>query len=211
MRIGLRSRPRRRDPRRRFRNRLLVGMVGVALLPLVTFAVLAIFELDTVAKSTANATESAILQRQQARQQAGLSSRASQIADAGRSDRQPDPRARQRAHPGAGERGSVNPAPEESHRRSRRHGALSGREGQSELAAGQLPARRHRRQVRGRERCSAGRGAGCRAPEGRPRGERGLARGRDHERPARLSGLRRDRCDRYDGAPVRPDPARASR
>jgi len=80
MRIGLRSRPRRRDPRRRFRNRLLLGMVGVALLPLVTFAVLAIFELDTVAKSTANATESAILQRQQARQQAGLSARASQIA-----------------------------------------------------------------------------------------------------------------------------------
>jgi len=81
MRIGLRSRPRRRDPRRRFRNRLLVGMVGVALLPLVAFAVLAIFELDTVAKSTANATEEAILQRQQSRQQAALSTRASQIGD----------------------------------------------------------------------------------------------------------------------------------
>jgi signal transduction histidine kinase len=40
-------------------------MVGVALLPLVAFAVLAVFELDTIAKSTANATESAILQRQQ--------------------------------------------------------------------------------------------------------------------------------------------------
>ena len=79
MRISLRSRPRRRDPRRRFRNRLLIGMVGVALLPLVAFAVLAIFELDTVARSTANATESAILQRQQARQQAALSSRAAQI------------------------------------------------------------------------------------------------------------------------------------
>ena len=65
MRIGRGRLPRRRDPRRRFRNRLLVGMVGVALLPLVAFAVLAVFELDTVAKSTANATESAILQRQQ--------------------------------------------------------------------------------------------------------------------------------------------------
>jgi signal transduction histidine kinase len=40
-------------------------MVGVALLPLVAFAVLAVFELDTIAKSTANATESSILQRQQ--------------------------------------------------------------------------------------------------------------------------------------------------
>ena len=57
MRIGRGRHPRRRDPRRRFRNRLLVGMVGVALLPLVAFAVLAVFELDTVAKSTANATE----------------------------------------------------------------------------------------------------------------------------------------------------------
>ena len=66
MRIGRGRLPRRRDPRRRFRNRLLVGMVGVALLPLVAFAVLAVFELDTVAKSTANATETAILQHQQA-------------------------------------------------------------------------------------------------------------------------------------------------
>lgn len=69
MRIGVRRLPRRRDPRRRFRNRLLIGMVGVALLPLVAFAVLAVFELDTVAKSTANATETAILQRQQGQQQ----------------------------------------------------------------------------------------------------------------------------------------------
>ena len=65
MRIGRGRLPRRRDPRRRFRNRLLVGMVGVALLPLVAFAVLAVFELDTVAKSTANATETAILAHQQ--------------------------------------------------------------------------------------------------------------------------------------------------
>ena len=72
MRIGLRRLPRRRDPRRRFRNRLLLGMVGVALLPLVAFAVLAVFELDTVAKSTANATETAILQRQQTLQQTAL-------------------------------------------------------------------------------------------------------------------------------------------
>lgn len=65
MRIGRGRRPRRRDPRRRFRNRLLLGMVGVALLPLVAFAVLAALELDTIAKSTANATETAILERQQ--------------------------------------------------------------------------------------------------------------------------------------------------
>jgi signal transduction histidine kinase len=71
MNIGHRQ-PRRRDPRRRFRNRLLLGMVAVALLPLVAFAVLAVVELDTVAKSTANATEAAILERQQGLQQAAL-------------------------------------------------------------------------------------------------------------------------------------------
>src|SRR6202043_484017 len=76
MRIGRGRSPRRRDPRRRFRNRLLVGMVGVALLPLVTFAVLAVFELDTVAKSTANAPEWAILQRQQGIPGSALDSRA---------------------------------------------------------------------------------------------------------------------------------------
>ena len=71
MRFGHRQ-PRRRDPRRRFRNRLLLGMVGVALLPLVAFAVLAVVELDTVAKSTANATEAAILDRQQGLQKSAL-------------------------------------------------------------------------------------------------------------------------------------------
>ncbi|HEY6468402.1 MAG TPA: sensor histidine kinase [Candidatus Dormibacteraeota bacterium] len=76
MKIGVRRLPRLRDPRRRFRNRLLVGMVGVALLPLVAFAVLAVFELDTVAKSTANATETAILQRQESQQQSGVDARA---------------------------------------------------------------------------------------------------------------------------------------
>jgi len=79
MRIGVRRLPRRRDPRRRFRNRLLLGMVGVALLPLVAFAVLAVIELDTVAKSTANATESAILQRQQSQQRSGVSGRADSL------------------------------------------------------------------------------------------------------------------------------------
>ncbi len=79
MRIGVRRLPRRRDPRRRFRNRLLVGMVGVALLPLVAFAVLAVFELDTVAKSTANATETAILQRQRSQQQSSLSRSAASV------------------------------------------------------------------------------------------------------------------------------------
>ncbi len=71
------GRPRRRDPRRRFRNRLLIGMVGVALLPLVAFAVLAVFELDTVARSTANETETSILERQQGLAESGLASRAS--------------------------------------------------------------------------------------------------------------------------------------
>jgi signal transduction histidine kinase len=79
MRIGMRRLPRRRDPRRRFRNRLLLGMVGVALLPLVAFAVLAVFELDTVAKSTANATETAILQRQQNQQQSSLNRSAQSV------------------------------------------------------------------------------------------------------------------------------------
>jgi len=81
MRIGVRRLPRRRDPRRRFRNRLLLGMVGVALLPLVAFAVLAVFELDTVAKSTANATETAILQRQQGLQQTSVNRGASALED----------------------------------------------------------------------------------------------------------------------------------
>ena len=79
MRIGLHRRPRRRDPRRRFRNRLLVGMVGVALLPLVAFAVLAVFELDTVAKSTANETEAAILERQQSQQRSYLGAHAASL------------------------------------------------------------------------------------------------------------------------------------
>jgi signal transduction histidine kinase len=79
MRIGPGRLPRRRDPRRRFRNRLLVGMVGVALLPLVAFAVLAVFELDTVAKSTANATETAILQHQQTLADSALDARASNL------------------------------------------------------------------------------------------------------------------------------------
>jgi signal transduction histidine kinase len=79
MRIGRGRLPRRRDPRRRFRNRLLMGMVGVALLPLVAFAVLAVFELDTVAKSTANATETAILEHQQAIADSALDSRAASL------------------------------------------------------------------------------------------------------------------------------------
>ena len=54
-------------------------MVGVALLPLVAFAVLAVFELDTVARSTANATETAILQHQQANTDAALDGRAASL------------------------------------------------------------------------------------------------------------------------------------
>ncbi|MGA7989657.1 MAG: sensor histidine kinase [Candidatus Dormiibacterota bacterium] len=79
MTISLHRPPRRRDPRRRFRNRLLLGMVGVALLPLVAFAVLAVFELDTVAKSTANETEAAILQRQQGQQRTYLGAHAATL------------------------------------------------------------------------------------------------------------------------------------
>jgi len=60
-----RGRARSTDPRRRFRNRLLVGIVAVALLPLLAFAVLAALELDAVSQSTAQATQSAILQEQQ--------------------------------------------------------------------------------------------------------------------------------------------------
>jgi signal transduction histidine kinase len=81
MRIGRGRRPRRRDPRRRFRNHLLLGMVTVALLPLLAFAVLAVFELDTVAKSTANATETAILGHQQSLATAALARRAGVLDD----------------------------------------------------------------------------------------------------------------------------------
>jgi signal transduction histidine kinase len=81
MRIGRWRRPRRRDPRRRFRNHLLLGMVTVALLPLLAFAVLAVFELDTVAKSTANATETAILGHQQSLANAALARRAGVLDD----------------------------------------------------------------------------------------------------------------------------------
>jgi signal transduction histidine kinase len=79
MRIGRGRRPRRRDPRRRFRNRLLLGMVTVALLPLLAFAVLAVIELDAVAKSTANATESAILEHEQSLASTALDKRASAL------------------------------------------------------------------------------------------------------------------------------------
>ena len=57
------------DPRRRFRDRLLIGMVAVALLPLAAFAVLAAFDLDAIGKSTAEAAQGAILQDERARQQ----------------------------------------------------------------------------------------------------------------------------------------------
>jgi signal transduction histidine kinase len=54
-------------------------MVTVALLPLLAFAVLAVFELDTVAKSTANATEAAILEHQQSLANAALHQRAVEL------------------------------------------------------------------------------------------------------------------------------------
>ncbi|HEX6539357.1 MAG TPA: histidine kinase [Candidatus Dormibacteraeota bacterium] len=67
------------DPRRRFRDRLLVGMVVVALLPLAGFAILAAFELDSVSRSTASQAQGAILQDEQDRQQSSASSRGSLI------------------------------------------------------------------------------------------------------------------------------------
>src|SRR5438477_96747 len=67
---------RRTDPRSRFRNRLLVGMVAVALLPLLAFAGLAALELDQVSRSTAQATQAAILQDQQTSQTSVVAGRA---------------------------------------------------------------------------------------------------------------------------------------
>lgn len=63
------------DPRRRFRDRLLVGMVAVALLPLAGFAILAAFELDSVSRSTAAQAQGAILQDEQDRQESSANSR----------------------------------------------------------------------------------------------------------------------------------------
>ena len=65
----------RLDPRRRFRDRLLVGMVAVALLPLAGFAILAAFELDSFGHSTATQAQGAILQDEQDRQQSTADSR----------------------------------------------------------------------------------------------------------------------------------------
>ncbi|MBV8301112.1 MAG: HAMP domain-containing protein [Candidatus Dormibacteraeota bacterium] len=62
----------RLDPRRRFRDRLLIAMVAVALLPLAAFAVLAAFELDGVSRGTAVAAQGAIFQEDQARQQTAV-------------------------------------------------------------------------------------------------------------------------------------------
>src|ERR1700736_6033013 len=67
------------DPRRRFRDRLLIGMVAVALLPLAAFAVLAAFDLDAIGKSTAEAAQGAILQDQLARQQSTVAGHAGLI------------------------------------------------------------------------------------------------------------------------------------
>ena len=67
--LALGSQTMRLDPRRRFRDRLLVGMVAVALLPLAGFAILAAFELDSFGHSTAAQAQGAILQDEQDRQQ----------------------------------------------------------------------------------------------------------------------------------------------
>jgi len=67
------------DPRRRFRDRLLIGMVGVALLPLAAFAVLAAVDLDSIGKSTAEAAQGTILQDEQARQQSTVAGHAGLI------------------------------------------------------------------------------------------------------------------------------------
>ena len=65
----------RLDPRRRFRDRLLVGMVAVTLLPLAGFAILAAFELDAFGHSTAAQAQGAILHDEQDRQQSTADSR----------------------------------------------------------------------------------------------------------------------------------------
>lgn len=65
----------RLDPRRRFRDRLLVGMVAVTLLPLAGFAILATFELDSFGHSTAAQAQGAILRDEQDRQQSTADSR----------------------------------------------------------------------------------------------------------------------------------------
>ncbi|MBV8527895.1 MAG: HAMP domain-containing protein [Candidatus Dormibacteraeota bacterium] len=65
----------RLDPRRRFRDRLLVGMVSVTLLPLAGFAILAAFELDSFGHSTAAQAQGAILRDEQDRQQSSADSR----------------------------------------------------------------------------------------------------------------------------------------
>lgn len=65
----------RLDPRRRFRDRLLVGMVAVTLLPLASFAILAAFELDSFGHSTAAQAQGAILRDEQDRQQSSADSR----------------------------------------------------------------------------------------------------------------------------------------
>jgi signal transduction histidine kinase len=67
------------DPRRRFRDRLLIGMVAVALLPLAAFAALAAFELDAVSRGTAAAAQGAILQDEQQRQEGSVNASAQLI------------------------------------------------------------------------------------------------------------------------------------
>ena len=64
------------DPRRRFRDRLLIGMVAVALLPLAGFAILAAVDLDAISRSTANEAQGAILKDEQDRQLTTTQSRA---------------------------------------------------------------------------------------------------------------------------------------
>jgi len=64
------------DPRRRFRDRLLIGMVAVALLPLAGFAILAAVDLDAISRSTANEAQGAILKDEQGRQLTTTQSRA---------------------------------------------------------------------------------------------------------------------------------------
>lgn len=66
-------------PRRRFRDRLLVGMVAVALLPLAGFALLATVELDSISRSTATQAQGAILRDERDRQQTTADNRAELI------------------------------------------------------------------------------------------------------------------------------------
>lgn len=74
-------RPRRLDPRRRFRDRLIAGMVVVALLPLGVFALLVAADLGGITSRTVEEAHTAIRSDLEARQQTAVADR-SRLIDA---------------------------------------------------------------------------------------------------------------------------------